>query len=374
MTSPLAHYAVKPIRALKSATENSVTTYEAYVPSEKSETDTQNSALDGALLKEKGFAAAVRKKGCKTKSRPRQIRSFQIPQKVAARRHIVNDELTDLTSTFNDMADELSIQYTKLEERVKTRTAELEQSRNAARSANEAKTLFIANVSHELRTPLNGIIGMCAVAMQEKDVMRVRQSLKIIYKSSDLLLHLLNDLLTFSRSSYGQRLAIEEGTFRLVDIGSQLVSIFEKQARDANISLRVVFIGTDSPQTKNPDDDAPPEDAIVARQNLSDNLPRVNTNVLARGPAETGPLREIGLKGDKNRILQILMSKCLCYYLTTTYLVMRSVPRHQGSVSAPFLELGNMLTFSRPCQQFAQIHASQGYGRGSDTISKASTC
>lgn len=285
------------------------------MPSEKSDTDTENSALEGALLKEKGFASAVRRKPCKPKSRPRQIRSFQIPQKVATRKHIVHDELTDLTSTFNDMADELSIQYNKLEERVKTRTAELEQSRNAARSANEAKTLFIANVSHELRTPLNGIIGMCAVAMQEKDVMRIRQSLKIIYKSSDLLLHLLNDLLTFSRSSYGQRLAIEEGTFRLVDIGTQLISIFEKQARDADVSLRLVFIGTDSSQSRNLDDDAP-EDAIVARQNLSDNLPRVNTNVLARGPAETGPLREIGLKGDKNRILQILMSESSCPQLT----------------------------------------------------------
>lgn len=244
-----------------------------------------------------------------------------------ARRHIVNDELTDLTSTFNDMADELSIQYTKLEERVKTRTSELEHSRNAARSANEAKTLFIANVSHELRTPLNGIIGMCAVAMQEKDVMRIRQSLKIIYKSSDLLLHLLNDLLTFSRSSYGQRLAIEEGTFRLVDIGSQLVSIFEKQARDANISLRVVFMGIDSPHSRNPDDDSP-EDTIVARQNLSDNLPRVNTNVLARGPGETGPLREIGLRGDKNRILQILMSKSLDHWFPTPGLLVKSVTRH----------------------------------------------
>lgn len=285
-------------------------------------------------MKEKGFASAVRRKACKTKSRPRQIRTFQIPQKVPARRHIVNDELTDLTSTFNDMADELSIQYTKLEERVKTRTAELEHSRNAARSANEAKTLFIANVSHELRTPLNGIIGMCAVAMQEKEVMRIRQSLKIIYKSSDLLLHLLNDLLTFSRSSYGQRLAIEEGTFRLVDIGSQLVSIFEKQARDANISLRVVFMGIDSPRSRNPDDDSP-EDTIVARQNLSDTLPRVNTNVLARGPAETGPLREIGLKGDKNRILQILMSKSLYHWLATTDFLMKSLTRHQKPYSPP---------------------------------------
>ena len=304
----MAHYAVKPIRALKTATENSVTTYEAYVPSEKSDTDTEKSMLGGVPTQERGFASTFCKRQNRSKSRQHQIRSFQIPQKVPEHRHVLHDELTDLTSTFNEMADELSLQYTKLEDRVKTRTLELEQSRNAARAASEAKTLFIANVSHELRTPLNGIIGMCAVAMQEGDVFRIRQSLKIIYKSSDLLLHLLNDLLTFSRSSYGQNLAIEEGTFRLGDIGLQLVSIFEKQASDADISLRVVFIGAGHASETNPEVDAP-EDAIVGRQDFRIPLKGVSADVLAKGPGDTGPLRAIGLKGDKNRILQILMSK-----------------------------------------------------------------
>lgn len=223
-------------------------------------------------------------------------------------RHVIHDELTDLTSTFNEMTDELSIQYSKLEERVRARTVELEESRNEAQVANESKTLFIANVSHELRTPLNGIIGMCAVAMQEEEMARVRSSLKIIYKSSDLLLHLLNDLLTFSSSSYGQNLAIEENAFRLGDIGTQLVSIFEKRAADANISLRVLFVGQSSVARTDPEQDGP-EDAIAARSDVSEALQRVRTEDFAQGPLGTGPLRMIGLRGDKHRILQILMSK-----------------------------------------------------------------
>ena len=67
--------------------------------------------------------------------------------------------------------------------------------------------------------------------MQDPEVSRIQASLKIIYKSSDLLLHLLNDLITFSRNSFGQQLAIEEHPFRLVDIGTQLLSLFQKQVR-----------------------------------------------------------------------------------------------------------------------------------------------
>ena len=37
---------------------------------------------------------------------------------------------------------------------------ELDEALNHARSANEAKSRFLATVSHEFRTPLNGIIGM----------------------------------------------------------------------------------------------------------------------------------------------------------------------------------------------------------------------
>lgn len=298
---PLAHYAVKPIRALRTAAENSVTTYEVFVPpSVKSDGSTEKSLLSWHNT-EKGLLRPRQNR----KPTGKKTRSFQIPERVPEKKHIIHDELTDLTGKFNEMVDELGIQYTRLEERVKIRTSELEHSRNEAQAANESKTLFIANVSHELRTPLNGIIGMCAVAMQEESVSRIRQSLKIIYKSSDLLLHLLNDLLTFSRSSYGQQLSIEEDTFRLVDVGNQLISIFEKQARDADVGLKVVFLG---PTSTYPNSDHEPEDAIIAKQDIAGNLRRVQTSVLARGPADVGPLREVGLRGDKNRILQILMN------------------------------------------------------------------
>jgi osomolarity two-component system, sensor histidine kinase SLN1 len=290
---PLAHCAVKPIRALRAATLKSIEPYDETDERELSPTSSNhglhsgeeaglrrkvdsenrqpsshpashgdglaNDAVSGTrsssihtLAKKLRFAKIdqlwttnSREKAHAKTSRIRR-KGSRIPQRVPEKHHFTHDELSDLTSTFNEMSDELRVQYSRLEERVKMRTAELEQSRNAAQDANESKTLFVANISHELRTPLNGILGMCAVAIQEKEMSSVRQSLKIIYKSGSLLSHILNDLLTFSRNSFGQSLAIEVAGFRLADIGTQLMSIFDKQAREAQIDLKVVYSGPEN--------------------------------------------------------------------------------------------------------------------------------
>jgi osomolarity two-component system sensor histidine kinase SLN1 len=184
------------------------------------------------------------------------------------------------------MSEELVMQYDRLEERVKVRTAELEKSKKAAEVANESKTLFIANISHELKTPLNGILGLCAVCMQEDDMRKIRSTLSTIYKSGDLLLHLLTDLLTFSKNSIGQQIQIDETEFRLIDLKTQVVSIFEKQAREGQVDLKVSFMGTND-----------------AYGNSSD-----ETEERVYGPSGTGRVRDMCLWGDKNRILQVLMN------------------------------------------------------------------
>jgi osomolarity two-component system sensor histidine kinase SLN1 len=81
---------------------------------------------------------------------------------------------------------ELVKQYTLLHEKVAERTRELEISKRAAEAANGSKTLFISNISHELKTPPNGIMGMCAVCMEEDDINSIKRSLKTLYKSGML--------------------------------------------------------------------------------------------------------------------------------------------------------------------------------------------
>ncbi|KAJ5505208.1 CheY-like superfamily [Penicillium expansum] len=148
------------------------------------------------------------------------------------------------------MSDELTIQYNRLEERVAERTRELEKAKLAAETANESKTLFIANISHELKTPLNGILGMCAVCMGEEDLSRIKKSLQVVYQSGDLLLHLLNDLLTFSKNQIDQAIQIEEKEFKLSDVRSQLAIIFQNQVHEKQIDFSVNFVSGEWPSQK----------------------------------------------------------------------------------------------------------------------------
>ena len=61
--------------------------------------------------------------------------------------------------------------------------AELRQTQVELQQAVRTRDDFMSMVSHELKTPLNGILGMCAVCLEENDLLRIKQSLKTLYKS-----------------------------------------------------------------------------------------------------------------------------------------------------------------------------------------------
>lgn len=304
---PIAHLSVLPIRKLKSATKRSIAPpgYEDAFMDEPYYEDDEVQFSSGVANseKEKGLVGQLKKLTRRKSRRQGPVsehdsdphrRRFKIPGKVAEpRKYYVRDELTELTTTFNEMVEELTEQYTLLESKVADRTHELEQSKKAAEAANESKTLFIANISHELKTPLNGILGMCAVCMEEDDLLRIKQSLKVLYKSGDLLLHLLEDLLSFSKNQIGQQLALEEREFRLGDIRSQILTIFDKQVREGSIEFSVNFLGSDLDDNLGIDGNNPGS---------------MDVKLPAMGPSGMGRVKDMCLWGDQHRILQVLIN------------------------------------------------------------------
>lgn len=221
----LSGWVVKPITRLQAATEQSMN------PNHKRKESglfgflryfTKQSTLDT------NPASQIINKGAE----------FRIPEKVITRKYI-KDELTELTETFNNMTSELRKQYMVLEERVVQRTKEIKAAKVLAETANEAKSLFIANITHELRTPLNGILGMVAVSMEESNPETIRDALKVIFKSGELLLRLLTDLLSFSKSQV-DNMQLEPKAFAISEITTQLHAIFDEQSRTGRINFSII--------------------------------------------------------------------------------------------------------------------------------------
>ena len=67
-----------------------------------------------------------------------------------------------------------------------------------------AKGEFLSRMSHEMRTPLNAIIGMTSIAIKEKNPEKVKEELKKVETSSQLLLNVINDVLDMSKIDAGK--------------------------------------------------------------------------------------------------------------------------------------------------------------------------
>jgi signal transduction histidine kinase/CheY-like chemotaxis protein len=109
----------------------------------------------------------------------------------------------------------MSAAYTLRAGLANRRQAELlEASRAEAIAANQAKTSFLALMSHELRTPMTGVLGMARALEMEQLSPRQTQQVRILRRSGEGLLTLLNDILDVSKIEAG-KLDLESVPFDL---------------------------------------------------------------------------------------------------------------------------------------------------------------
>ncbi|MCR4788813.1 MAG: response regulator, partial [Lachnospiraceae bacterium] len=76
---------------------------------------------------------------------------------------------------------------------------QINEARENADKANQAKSTFLANMSHEIRTPLNSVLGMNEMITRSTEDPQIREYSQNIKDSGDTLLGLINDILDFSK-------------------------------------------------------------------------------------------------------------------------------------------------------------------------------
>lgn len=141
-------------------------------------------------------------------------------------------EIEAIHTSFNRMAKSLQAAKDDNQESIK----KLQVAQKQAEVAREAKSDFLANISHEIRTPMNGIIGTASLLEQTRLSSEQNELVHIITSSGHSLVHLINDVLDFSKLE-SEKMILENRPFDLIDLIEETIELFCYQAAERNIDL-----------------------------------------------------------------------------------------------------------------------------------------
>jgi len=112
----------------------------------------------------------------------------------------------------------------------------LKNALSKAEELAELKSQFLSNMSHELRTPMNAVVGISSLLLRENPREDQRKNLEVLRFSSGHLLHIINDILDYSRIEAGG-IELEKTPFHLPQLLETLRASLSPLAQEKGIDL-----------------------------------------------------------------------------------------------------------------------------------------
>ncbi len=167
---------------------------------------------------------------------------------------------------------------------------QLKAAADAARSADQAKSLFLAQMSHEIRTPINAVLGMNEMILRENKDSDIQEYAVQIQSAGATLLSLINGILDFTKIESG-RMELQPVEYETSMLIQNLVNLIADKAQAKNLELKIDIDPT-LPETLYGDD-------VRVRQIITNLL----TNAVKYTQEGSVTLKIRGIEREKDDIL-----------------------------------------------------------------------
>lgn len=117
-------------------------------------------------------------------------------------------------------------------------TQQLIELKNAAESANEAKSSFLAQMSHEIRTPINAVLGMNEMILRETESNSIKEYAYNIQNAGKTLLTIINDILDLSKIE-SSKMEIVETDYDVANLLTDVENMITMRAEEKNLTMKV---------------------------------------------------------------------------------------------------------------------------------------
>jgi len=148
-------------------------------------------------------------------------------------------ELDKLADGINSLASSVRQSNIRMETEIELATSQLQMTLAELEEAMQAKDQFVARMSHELRTPLTAVMGFTNLLTTENNQAERRKHLRLIQRSSAMLLAVIDDILDFSKADVGG-FTLSNADFNLEKLVEDTTTVARKMAEDKGLVFEVM--------------------------------------------------------------------------------------------------------------------------------------